>query len=240
MGRVFLNQQHRQAAISRRRMLSLSLAVTLWPATLLAGKVRANTLAWTSFVSHMKKLAAEYGDDIPGFEVIAARGLHYLQHLDTASAEFESFESGNRFWTWQRMLKEQNLNGGVLTINDRQLVQLHDHPGATGLLRILSGRAEIWQFDHIASTTSADGRENSRLKRGSHQILGPGDTAGLTPDSGNIHALRAVSTECSMLDFFIPPYNRSERNWYQPLDKDWGSRETITCLRIPQHEFAMT
>ena len=245
MGRVFLNQQHRQAAISRRRMLSLSLAVTLWPARLLAGKVHAKSLAWHSFVSQMKQLSVEYRDDIPGSDVVAARGLHYLQQLNTASAEFDaaveaSFETGNRFWTWQRMLKKENINGGVLTIDHKQLVQLHDHPGATGMLRILSGKAEIWQFDRHASTTATDGDDIAELTRVSHRVLGPGDTAVLTPHSGNIHALRSISSTCSMLDFFIPPYKRSERSWYQPIDNDWERRETTACLRIPQYEFAMT
>lgn len=243
--RDFLNQHRRQTTISRRHMLSLSLAVTLWPAALLAGKVRANTLAWHAFVSHMKQLAAEYGNGITGSDVVAARGQHYLQRLNTASAEFESavdesYETGNRFWTWQRMLKQENINGGVLTVDHEQHVQLHDHPGATGILRILSGKLEIWQFDRHASTTSSDGDEIAELTRVSHRVLGPGDTAVLTPGSGNIHALRAVSTDCSMLDVFIPPYNRSERSWYEPLDNDWENRETLACRCIPQHEFAMT
>jgi quercetin dioxygenase-like cupin family protein len=136
---------------------------------------------------------------------------------------------------WQRLIKEKNLNGGILTIERDQLVQLHDHPGATGILRIISGETEVWQFDELTQKQNTDG--TAELALVSHEILKPGDMAVLNPESGNIHALRALSNECSMLDFFIPPYQRSQRSWYRPLDEDWFNRDKISCRKIPQDDY---
>jgi len=58
------------------------------------------------------------------------------------------------------------------------------------------------------------------------------------PDKGNIHALKSVSKECRMLDFFIPPYERSERSWFEPLKKNWFAEETILCQKVSQHAYS--
>ena len=175
-------------------------------------------------------------------QALITSGLQNLKQLDISSPQFlaavdASYETGNRYWLWQRMIKAQNINGGILNINSEQLVQLHDHPGATGLLRIISGEVEVWQFDVSADKDTAAPPEMCELTRVAHEILRAGDMAVLTPDKGNIHALRSISEECRMLDFFIPPYEASQRNWYQPQLKDWFDQERILCRRIPQHAY---
>ena len=237
--------KHRPYCISRRDLLLLSLGLALLPERMLASNRQPLSIVWEPFIAQMKRLADDAAGDKINHKLIALQGKQLLQQLNIDSAEFaaavnEAFESGNQYWVWQRMVKQENINGGILNIDREQLVQLHDHPGATGMLRILSGEAEVWQFDQVRLNTGSDGRNVAELKRVSHRILSSGDTAVLTPDVGNIHALKAVSKQCSMLDFFIPPYKRSRRSWYQPVNKDWYGRETITCLSIPQHEFIMT
>lgn len=226
--------------LSRRRLLFAAAAV------LLPGRVVARSdmpVAWQEFRSQMFSLAAAEASEGGAQQVLAARGLQYLKQLDTDSSGFSdaletSYETGNRYWLWQRMVKEQNINGGVLTIDNDQLVPLHDHPGATGMLRILSGETEIWQFDPaMTGKEHSSGQDITRLVRVSHRILKAGDTAILTPERGNIHALRAVSKKCSMLDFFIPPYRRSQRNWYEPLEENWFDRDRLACKKVPQDEY---
>jgi hypothetical protein len=107
------------------------------------------------------------------------------------------------------------------------------------MLRVLSGSVEVWQYDRVGAPAVA-GDETCLLKRTGHRILRPGDTAMLLPEHGNIHALRAGSAQCSMLDFFIPPYQRKLRSWYQPLDDDWTATGQIMCRRIPENEFYLS
>ena len=176
---------------------------------------------------------------------MAAQGMQLLQQLDTADPAFlaavrGAYESGNRFWLWQRLTRASGINGGILSIEQGEDVPLHDHPGATGMLRVLTGEAELWQFDRPLTTNGE--RENSTavLERVAHRILRPGDIALLSPSHGNIHALRARSKACSMLDYFIPPYQRGVRTWYQPVESNWHDASQVSGRWIAEDDFYMS
>jgi len=237
---------------SRRQLLFVAAAAVLLPGRVIAAagsqsaaqqdKAYTSAIGWSEFLARMTALADAHANLKVGQQAVVADGLRYLQQLDIGMAGFEqavdsAFESGNRYWLWQRMIKQQNINGGILNINSEQLVQLHDHPGATGLLRIISGEVEVWQFDESADNDADSPPGVSELTRVSRNILRAGDMGVLTPDKGNIHALRSISEECRMLDIFIPPYEVSQRNWYQPESKNWFDKEKILCRRIPQHSY---
>ena len=217
--------KQRPCSVSRRECLLLLAGLALWSNRMLAGYQQQDSMTWDSFVVQMKQLADADASGKTDSKSITEHGLRLLRQLRLDTAEFEAavneaYESGNQFWMWQRLLKEKHINGGILSIERERLVPLHDHPGANGMVRIISGVAEMWQYDVVASSAGPDGNKIAELKRVSQRILRPGDTAVLTPDTGNIHALRAVSKRCSMLDFFIPPYQRSRRSWYEPIDDD--------------------
>lgn len=230
--------------ISRRELLFAAVASSLLPGRLMAnsslllanGQIKND---WSAFARQMSALASAEANGSVTQETVIKRGLNYLTQLDIDALEFKqaveaSYETGNRYWLWQRMLKQQYINGGILTIDSDQLVQLHDHPGSIGVLRIISGEVEVWQFDQEKESEQQD---IVSLTRASHRTLRVGDIALLTPEKGNIHALRSISQQCSMLDFFIPPYKRNQRNWYEPLDKDWFNKAQLSCRKIPQHAY---
>ncbi len=229
--------------ISRRRLLLTAASVALVPGVVVASGSTAKKLSWSAFQQQMGQLAGERVSDGLDQKAITERGMQYLKQLDIHSPEFKeavetSYESGNRYWLWQRMIKGQNLNGGILNIDSDQLVQLHDHPGATGMVRVISGEVEAWQFDEVRQSRSDEARGVAELSSFSRHVLKAGDTAVLTPDRGNIHALRSITKECRMLDFFIPPYRRSERHWYEPLAENWFEQKTIVCKKISQQKYA--
>lgn len=228
---------------SRRQLLLTAASTALFPGVVAASSGVAKKRSWPAFQQQMAQLADAGVSGGLDQKVIAERGMQYLKQLDIHSPEFKqavaaSYESGNRYWLWQRLIKGQNLNGGILNIDSDQLVQLHDHPGATGMIRIISGEVEAWQFDETRQSRTDEARDVVELKRFSRHILKVGDTAVLTPDRGNVHALRSITKKCRMLDFFIPPYLRSERHWYEPLAGNWFEQKTITCKKIPQQAFA--
>lgn len=204
------------------------------------GLVGKDNIKWSEFHDLMTALAEADANHSMSQKEIAERGMQYLKQLDITSAEFkaavdDSYETGNRYWLWQRMIKGKNVNGGILNIDSDQLVALHDHPGATGMVRIISGETEVWQFDPATKEKNSEGI--AELVRVSHRVLKVGDMAVLNPEKGNIHALRAISGKCRMLDFFIPPYQRNERHWYEPLDANWFDKEKVACRKIPQYVY---
>ncbi|MEN8207212.1 MAG: hypothetical protein ABFS24_14565 [Pseudomonadota bacterium] len=229
--------------LNRRNFMLASLTGVLLPRTVLAGTQAGAQISWSDYQGKMKQLASAYADRAVTQADMAARGMQLLQQLDTADTAFQaavhaSFESGNRFWLWQRLVKDNGIKGGILNIEQGQDVPLHDHPGATGMVRVLTGEVEVWQFDRPIA--APDVNAEAVLERVTHRILGPGDIALLSPDNGNIHALRACSKTCRMLDYFIPPYVRSERSWFLPVDENWGDSSRITCQRIPENDFYMS
>lgn len=228
--------------IDRRHFLLASLATGLLPRAVLAGAQAGVRLSWADYQDEMKTLASAYADKAITQSDMAARGVQLLQQLDSADNEFQaavhaSYESGNRIWLWQRLIREEGILGGILNITSQQNVPLHDHPGATGILRVLTGNVEVWQFDLYIEDALPPGPEYVVLRRVSHRLLRPGDAAVLLPDSGNIHALRATTPQCSMLDYFIPPYKRHRRSWYLQTQQEWTDTTEITCRRVSEQDY---
>ncbi|MDX2457361.1 MAG: hypothetical protein QNL87_07625 [Gammaproteobacteria bacterium] len=144
--------------IARRTFMLASLATALLPRAVTAGMHADQSLLWTDYLGAMKQLASAYADRAITQHAMAIRGMQLLQQLDTSDKAFQSavntaYESGNRFWLWQRLTKESGVKGGILNIEQDQDVPLHDHPGATGMVRVLTGEVEVWQFDR--SVTAA-------------------------------------------------------------------------------------
>jgi uncharacterized RmlC-like cupin family protein len=231
--------------LKRREFMLSSLAAALLPDAVVAAMHADKALSWTDYLDAMLKLASAHADrGLPQTEM-AAQGIQLLQRLDTADPDFHeavqsAYETGNRFWLWQRLTKASGINGGILTIEQDEDVPLHDHPGATGMLRMLTGEAELWQFDRPEMTVNVASGTRAVIERVTHRILRPGDIALLSPEHGNIHALRARSKSCSMLDYFIPPYQRSERTWYQPADDNWHDALQVSCRCISENNFYMS
>ncbi len=228
--------------ISRRQLLLTAASALLLPRAVMAGSGVADKLSWPAFQQLMNQLAENRLLTRLAQQEIVERGMQSLKQLDIDSPTFKeavemSYESGNRYWLWQRLMKSRNINGGILNISSEQLVQLHDHPGATGMVRVISGEVEAWQFDEAGGNASHASPGTAELIRYSHRILKPGDMAVLTPEKGNIHALRSLTKESRMLDFFIPPYQRSERHWFEPLADNWFEQAVVSCRKISQQDF---
>jgi len=223
----------------RRRRLLMGLAGLFCMPRIASGLDRP--LEWGSFLAGMQALALQAQAGDIAAEGVAARGTGLLGQLDVASEGFrraveQSWESGNRHWLWQRMVKEPHLNGGVLTVTAEEDVPLHDHPGATGMLRVLTGKLEVRQYD-LAPGDGPDGRGVVELHPVSLRTLGAGDTAFLLPDKGNIHSLRSAGARCSMLDFFVPPYRRRERSWYLPVADEVRPDGRLFARRVSEEEY---
>ncbi len=228
--------------IDRRQILLglVSLATLATAQSPLHAAMPAGTIEWPDFVERMKDLSRRFASGQVGPQAMEREGLALISRLDInaasfAQAEEQAYESGNAFWLWQRMIRTRRLDGGILNIDRTQMIPLHDHPGATGMVRLISGEAEVWTFERIDKDRHAPGE--AELKRVFRGILRPGDTASISPEGGNIHALRALSKECRMLDFFIPPFDRRTLLYFKPVADDWFDNAQVACRAIPRNEF---
>ena len=228
--------------ISRRQMITglVGLAALALRSDPLAAALPASKIEWPEFVAGMKDLSQRFAAHKLEQQQMEREGLALISRLDVNAASFaraqaQSFESGNAFWLWQRMIRSGRLDGGILNIDRSQMIPLHDHPGATGMVRVISGEAEAWTMTRIDKEPHAPGKAS--LKLVSRRILRPGDMAMVTPENGNIHALRSVSKECRMLDFFIPPFDRRSLLFFRPVNDNWFDEKQISCRAIPRTLF---
>jgi len=237
--------------ISRREIIlsiaSLTgLALQQNPLVALAAnsKVAASSkIEWPEFVTRMKTLSERFDSGAIRQHEMEEEGLMLISRLDIGATSFRqaennAFESGNAFWLWQRMIRARFIDGGILNIDKAQMIPLHDHPGATGMVRIISGEAEVWKFERTEKDKHKPGK--AQLELVNHGVLHAGDTATVTPQNGNIHALRSVSRECRMLDFFIPPFERRTLLYFKPDQNNWFNKQRISCRAIPRNEFTHT
>jgi len=228
--------------IDRRNFILAVLGTALVPGAVAEVKPTGNKLAWAEYCDEMLQLASAYQERKVNHQDMLARGVQLLQQLDMSDAAFQtavqnSWESGNRYWLWRRLIRDTGITGGILVIDRDQPVPMHDHPGATGMLRVLKGKVEVWQYD-CSGPDATNG--DAILELASHRILRPGDVAFLTPERGNIHTLRAQSRTCHLLDYFIPPYQRSKRTWYLPVDDGWHDRDQVICRSVQEDDFYMS
>ena len=229
--------------MQRREFLISSLMATIFSYEADASKSIGKT-SWRSFQARVNQLSKQIHDNEIDQQLLIKSSLKYLSQLDIDSKGFthaigNAYETGNQFWLWQRLMKTPYINGGILTIDQKNTVQAHDHPEATGMMRIISGEVEVWTFDEArpAPLRSNSEWQDVELITRSHRILHKGDVAILQPDEGNIHALKSISKECRMLDIFIPPYRRNIRSWYKPVDTNWETQKTAFYKKLSQQNF---
>jgi hypothetical protein len=104
---------------------------------------------------------------------------------------------------------------GCFAIPPNGIIPLHDHPGMTGVIRVLEGSIDIESFDKC--------EENSYLarSRGTRKFNSP-STVCLGPQDANIHQIKAGETGAVFLDCLMPDYdddNGRSCNFYM-VDND--------------------
>ena len=159
-------------------------------------------LSWIEFVAGVEALGTDTAE--PGFDPERhAAGLAALAaRLDledpALAARFDALEP-RRVGDYVTAPVTRTDTIGVMRVNLRAggRVGLHDHPRQSGFILCCAGRVEVDAFD-VATEVPL------RLRRVFEGTLGPGDTASLTPQRGNVHRL-SCPTATRLVDVFTPP-----------------------------------
>ena len=207
---------------SRRLALQLSakalVGLLALPRPVLAGR-RADTVDWACFLDRLSALAeAQFSEawapDAYVEDVAALMGQLDLRdrHFRRLLRQYENTAAG--------MPSIRRAHGGghfsvaTLHFEPGESIDLHDHPRMTGVILGLRGTARLEAFDRL---DAPDRPDRWRLRPAGIVNVNPGVHSTLTPDRGNVHALRAdVFTE--LLDVFTPPYDAERKaafRWYE-------------------------
>jgi hypothetical protein len=133
-------------------------------------------------------------------------------------------------WVWMPLAQDAESGIGILKLNPALPVPLHDHPGRAGGLIVLNGIVETvqYQLDH-----SYHNRSNSlcKIKQTDKKNLRRDDVTFYTSSEGNIHALRAQNTECTLLAAYVQLEPCRPRSWYFPI-VDYSEGKNMIVSRI--------
>ena len=137
---------------------------------------------------------------------------HYQQILEEAYSFAPHHEKP---WRHQPLIDTPHLRVGLLTVFRFSSIPLHDHPGACGLQKVLSGKIRVGHYDQES------GLENSErvvwLNRKAVRDYAAGESACYHRDSGNVHQVTSLDSKSILLNMVVRPYDEKKRSWYFPV-----------------------
>lgn len=125
--------------------------------------------------------------------------------------------NSSRSTSCQTLIANTSIRADILTVRRERPIPLHDHPGSSGILLVLSGSISVDQYDVVCGQDDYDGKTLVELRRVSCKELGLGGVSLFRGDWGNVHSVRALTEKSVILDIVTPPCRRQERSWFFPL-----------------------
>ncbi len=112
----------------------------------------------------------------------------------------------NSGWDFEDLHSEEKLHLKLLLVPQGSSIPLHDHPGMSGIIKVVWGRLHLRAFDW------AEDYPYSGLSQKHGDLIADGKSAPeiLLPRYKNLHTLYAIE-DAAFLDIFSPHYYDEER-----------------------------
>lgn len=145
--------------------------------------------------------------------------------------------------TYMEIFQHETFTMSVFIVRNRYTMPLHDHPGF-GLLRVLSGTAEIQSYSLLKATPMEPVRGLGQpkilpvFKEPIRRVNPETESSVLTPTECNIHEITAVNGEpVAFFDILSPPYESKlsvygpkKCSFYRPIQSKANDNEaTLSC-----------
>ncbi|XP_003747237.1 2-aminoethanethiol dioxygenase [Galendromus occidentalis] len=136
----------------------------------------------------------------------------------------------------------------IFVLKQGRRIPMHNHPGMTGILKVLLGTARVESFSPIPppSQSAFSYFFGKKPKPGTYalrhdpiSVSASDDPCRLAPERGNIHEVLAGDGPVAFLDVLAPPYHNGERDcvYFKLLPDDENSPNEKCFLReIPAPE----
>ena len=177
--------------------------------------------------SILSKIACELHNKLNAFQ----------KFQDAFMASNTSLPREHQPWRWYYLINTPLLQVGLITIYRFIPIPIHDHPGAYGVQRIISGKAHIRQYQHVSGIDPEQAIVS--LKKVSDCKFAKDESATFTPLSGNLHKLESLTPRCILLSIMVHPYKPHDRSWYFPVALSSAGSERLynrVRKRISPHE----
>ena len=141
------------------------------------------------------------------------------------------------WWHWLEIFKGESLSIGLMGLDPKKPVPLHDHPDTHAILIIVSGTVIINQYDIRDISKCRDQILQLRQIRSREQSSGEVSIA--YPHYSNIHALHCVSNSAFLLSLQFKNSQAAVaaagKSWYFPLFPQLESQRDIWVKRLHLH-----
>jgi len=112
------------------------------------------------------------------------------------------------------LLKTEQFSFGIFIIRKGMALPLHDHPGMTGIVKVLYGTLKVTSYKAKDGPLSME--EHSTLNRipvtrlPDVTLTSSSDCQVLTPHVGNFHFVQSMGDDTAIFDILAPPYSDSD------------------------------
>ncbi|XP_043374394.1 2-aminoethanethiol dioxygenase isoform X2 [Dermochelys coriacea] len=108
--------------------------------------------------------------------------------------------------SYMHICETESFSMGVFLLRSGACIPLHDHPGMTGMLKVLYGSLRIACLDPLPPAAPPGARRRALLR--SRQLYTPASPPCLlSPHTDNLHQIDAVDGPAAFLDILAPPYD---------------------------------
>lgn len=169
------------------------------------------------------------------------QGLHHqLKRTDAYQdlfADTGSWHRSDRPWQWMRLFEDSRIRIGLLAVSADQPIPMHDHPGSSGVLLLLSGSLEIVQYNLAVPYTQYQNSSPVLLQQIEDSTLTEGEATIFSDHVGNIHSLTSLESMSVVLQVLITPYQLAQRSWYFPVSTLQKPSSTLLANRWNYRSF---
>ena len=160
-----------------------------------------------------------------------------------------AFEAQNKApCTFINILEDKSFTISVFILDANYTMPLHDHPGMSGLLKVISGDVKIQSYSQIKLPVELETNENQHElfvnpnepkylnSKTETQILGPLES--------NYHEITALNSPAAFMDILTPPYSNNDYttssseeprhcSFYRKLVVYFNGNKVMKLERIP-------
>lgn len=128
------------------------------------------------------------------------------------------------------IFKSDFLNVKLISMTPERSLPLHDHPGTSGSMMVLSGRvhAIACDQDNLEDKTQA----HSQLKIVADKTLSTGDSSCFTKTHHNIHSFKALTERAVIIIVHVNPFAVAQQSYFFPASPQQKSNSHILTQRV--------
>lgn len=115
-------------------------------------------------------------------------------------------------------------------ITTTRSLPLHDHPGASGSMLVISGRVQTVSCEQ--EKTDLNRQTRSQLKIVANSILSIGDSSCFTKKHNNIHSITALTDTAIIFTVHVNPFPNTRQSYFFPLSPQQKPNTYIITQRV--------